>query len=90
MSKRFDVCAPRAGKEGKTFWHRVGSAFENEKGINLVFDSLPLPDKEGRVSVFLFEPREKGEKTMPAAKADGKRVSPRNLSDDMDGDSIPF
>jgi hypothetical protein len=27
---------------------------------------------------------------MPAAKADGKRVSPRNLSDDMDGDSIPF
>ncbi|MGJ3625999.1 hypothetical protein AB5I41_01690 [Sphingomonas sp. MMS24-JH45] len=31
---------------------------EGEKGINIVFDSLPLPDAEGRVSVSLFKPRD--------------------------------
>jgi hypothetical protein len=87
MSKRYDVCAPRSGKDDKTFWHRVGTAFEGEKGIGIVFDSLPLPDKEGRVSVRLFEPREKG--TMPAAKTDGHSVQPRGASRDPD-DQIPF
>ena len=58
MANRFDVLSPRPKKGGGTFWHRVGTAWEGEKGINIVFDSLPLPDAEGRVSVSLFEPRE--------------------------------
>lgn len=62
MSKRFDVMAPRPGREeGKTFWHRVGTAWEGEKGIGIEFDSLPIPDKEGKVKVRLFEPREKSQ-----------------------------
>lgn len=60
MAKRYDVCSPRPRKDSdKPFWHRVGTAWEGDKGINITFDSLPLPDKEGRVSVVLFEPREK-------------------------------
>ena len=59
MSTRFDVCSPRPRKDGKTFWHRVGTAWQNDKGINITFDSLPLPDEKGKVSVMLFEPREK-------------------------------
>jgi hypothetical protein len=78
MTKRFDVCAPRPGKE-KTFWHRVGTAFENEKGISIVFDSLPLPDKDGRVSVLLFEAKPK----------DGKPREAKSPAADMD-DEIPF
>lgn len=59
MAKRYDVCSPRPRKDSdKPFWHRVGTAWEGEKGINITFDSLPLPDKEGRVSVALFEPRD--------------------------------
>lgn len=58
MAKRFDVLAPRKKRDGGTFWHRVGIAFEGDKGINIVFDSLPLPDDQGRVSVSLFEPRD--------------------------------
>lgn len=58
--KRFDVCSPRPRKDSdKPYWHRVGTAFEGEKGVNIIFDSLPLPDKEGRVAVFLFEAKEK-------------------------------
>lgn len=58
-SKRYDLCSPRPRKNSdKPFWHRVGTAFENDKGITLLFDSLPLPDDEGRVAVMLFEPKE--------------------------------
>ena len=57
--KRFDVCSPRERKDGKTYWQRVGSAFEGDKGIGIEFDALPLPDKDGRVSVRLFEPKER-------------------------------
>jgi hypothetical protein len=85
MTKRWDVCSARPKKDGTTFWHRVGTAFEGAKGIGVVFDSLPLPDKEGRVSVQLFEPREKGATYQPPA-----RTAPKpSTSDDMD-DFIPF
>ena len=81
MSKRYDVLAPRKKKDGGTFWHRVGTAWEGEEGINITFDSLPLPDSEGRVSVSLFEPREDNKR---AGKASGKP-----MSEALD-DTIPF
>lgn len=84
--KRFDVCTPRAKKDGGTYWHRVGTAFEGEKGINILFDSLPMPDKDGRCSVSLFEPREKsqGSATSPAKSA------PRQSQGVEMSDEIPF
>jgi hypothetical protein len=90
MNKRYDVCAPRwNAKTEKTYWHRVGTGFENEKGVGIVFDSLPLPDKEGKVTVRLFEPREKQD-TIPIAQTDGTRVMPRqSVGADLD-DQIPF
>lgn len=85
MTKRFDVLSPRKRKDQeKPYWHRVGTAWEGDKGISITFDSLPLPDENGVVRVSLFEPREKdGEK--PAKQIErggGKR-------EDMN-DEIPF
>jgi hypothetical protein len=54
--------APRKGRD-KTFWTRIGTAFEGDKGIQLIFDALPLPDAEGRCVANLFEPREKQQPT---------------------------
>ncbi len=90
MTKRFDVCSPRPRKDSdKPYWHRVGTAFEGEKGISITFDSLPMPDKEGRVSVFLFEPKEKTGAASPSKSA-GAPVAPRrSTGDDMD-ELIPF
>tara|TARA_R110000868_G_scaffold182850_1_gene423998 strand:+ start:2122 stop:2370 length:249 start_codon:yes stop_codon:yes gene_type:complete len=82
MAQRWDVSSPRKGREGKTFWVRVGSAFQGDKGINIVFDALPLPDETGRVSVSLFEPRER-QATPAPAKASG------SYADDLD-DEIAF
>ena len=59
MSKRYDICTPRKGRDDKTFWTRIGTAFEGDKGIQLIFDALPLPDAEGRCVANLFEPRER-------------------------------
>ncbi|WP_314188803.1 hypothetical protein [Paracoccus yeei] len=60
---RYDLLSPRPKKDGGTSWHKVGAAFPRDKGgFSLVFDSLPLPDKEGRVSLMMWEakPREDG------------------------------
>lgn len=81
MSKRYDVLSPRPKKDGGTFWHKVGMAFEGEKGISIEFNSLPLPDKEGRVRVSLFEPRER-----PQAEPQSGHVS----RGDMNDTEIPF
>ena len=67
MSKRFDICTPREGSNGKTYWTRIGSAFEGEKGIQLVFDALPIADSKGRVVANLFEPRPKEQQRQPVS-----------------------
>jgi hypothetical protein len=59
MNKRFDIMTPRKGSGDKTFWTRIGTAWQSDKGIQLVFDALPLPDSEGRCVANLFEPRER-------------------------------
>jgi hypothetical protein len=78
MSKRFDIASPRKGKDGRTYWTRIGTAFEGDKGIQLIFDALPLPDAEGRCVANLFEPREKSEAPRQRQTAD------------LDGDFVPF
>lgn len=65
MTKRYDICAPRKGKD-KTFWTRIGTAFEGDKGIQLIFDALPLPDAEGRCVANLFEPKPREGQPQPA------------------------
>lgn len=62
MSTRFDIMSPRKGRDDKTFWTRIGTAWKNDRGgIQLVFDALPIPDSEGRVVANLFEPRDRSD-----------------------------
>jgi hypothetical protein len=89
MSKRLDMMTPRPGAGGKTFWHRVGTAWEADGGkISLVFDSLPLPtmNDKGQLEtrVLLMEPRDNA----GAAPARGQQQQ-RGRFDDDDGDA-PF
>ena len=82
MSKRYDICTPRKGKDDKTFWTRIGTAWEGDKGIQLVFDALPLPDSEGRCVANLFEPKPR----------DGQQQQQRQpaMSGGYDTDEPPF
>lgn len=79
MATRMVMSSPRARKDGKTHWHNVGTAWIDDKGTTLEFDSLPLPDAEGRVRVKLFEPRDNN----------APRQQTRQ-SVDVDGDYPPF
>jgi len=86
MSNRFDVCAPRKKKDGGTFWVKCGTAWQNDKGIQVVFDALPLPDEEGRCVVNLFEPRDRDEQH----KASLNRNAPQGGYAEQLNDDIPF
>ena len=84
MSTRYDIMTPRKGRDGKTYWNRIGTAWEGDKGIQLVFDALPLPDAEGRCVANLFEPRERdGSQGAPSRRPN------RDTQPDDDTD-IPF
>jgi hypothetical protein len=68
---RYDLISPRARKDGKTFWVKVGAGFARDKGgFSLSFDALPLPDAEGKVTVLMTEPKERGD--APAQKPAGQ------------------
>lgn len=82
MNQRYNVCTPRARKD-KTFWHSVGSAFEDERGITVYLDSSPYPDAEGRVVLKLFAPRENNQQR----GNDGRGERQQSYDD---SDSIPF
>ena len=85
---RFNLISPRPGKDDKTFWHKIGSGFSRDKGgFSLVFDSLPLPDKDGRVTVLMTEPLP--DERQSSAPRDQARQAPAGRSVDLD-DEIPF
>jgi hypothetical protein len=90
MSKRYDICTPRKGRDDKTFWTRIGTAWENDRGIQLVFDALPIPDSEGRCVANLFEPRDSQGQRQPS-NGDWKNEVRRNFPDASDySDDAPF
>ena len=95
---RYDLLSPRPKKDGGTSWHKVGAAFPRDKGgFSLVFDSLPLADKEGRVSLMMWEakPREDNGTRQQSARQssyDAQRPSGggRGYSDGIDESEVPF
>lgn len=91
MATRFDICTPRPKKDGGSYWVKIGTAWQGDKGIQLVFDALPIPDAEGRCVANLFEPREQGDNPRGrSAAADRDTARSRSRDDDVDADSIPF
>lgn len=88
MTKRYDVCSPRTRKDRdgnpKTYWTKVGSAWEGDKGISITFDALPIPDEKGECRVSLFEPKPK--EGAASSRVPGSKSTPIDL-DDQD---VPF
>jgi len=80
MSDRFDVLSPRPGKDGKTYWLKVGSQFRSKDGAGwtIKLDANPLPNKEGEIWLTCKEPKER----------DGQPFSHKK-SNPLD-DDIPF
>tara|TARA_X000001382_G_C3108131_1_gene158947 strand:+ start:402 stop:653 length:252 start_codon:yes stop_codon:yes gene_type:complete len=51
----YNVSQAREGKEGKTYWMKVGYAFEKDGVVSSIkLDALPLPNEKGEVWLNLF------------------------------------
>ena len=89
MSTRYDIMTPRKGRDDKTYWTKIGTAWFNDNGgKQLVFDALPLPDAEGRCVANLFEPKPRDGGGAGATEPQRGRQS-GGFNDDLD-DQIPF
>lgn len=87
MAQRFNISTPRKKKDGGTYWVNIGTAWVDEKGTQLVFDALPIPDDEGRCVARLFEPREDNRSGARDRQASQDRAQPQYTDDESD---IPF
>lgn len=86
MSNRFDICTPRPKKDGGSYWVKIGSAWQGDKGIQLVFDALPIPDSEGRCVANLFEPRNRDDQHRAGLSPGRQQNTSRRELDD----EVPF
>lgn len=60
MTTRYEIKAWRKSANDKAYTVRLGSAWVDQKGlIQLDYDALPIPDKDGKVRTFLETPRER-------------------------------
>jgi hypothetical protein len=88
MAERYDLKTPRKGKDGKTWWTKIGVAFpmKERDGFNLTFEALPVPQLNDRgeleVRVTMWPPFETEKPLM--RKAEDAQAP---LSKDRD---IPF
>jgi hypothetical protein len=63
MGQRWDVCVVRDAAEegGKSYWTKIGAAFESDKGngvISIVLDALPVGNGSGQARMVLRYPFE--------------------------------
>jgi len=66
MARRFDILSPRKSRDGKTYFTKIGVAFETKNGgYSLSFEALPiasLTDDGGiETRALMMEPRERDE-----------------------------
>lgn len=87
---RYDVCVPRPKKDGGTYWHKIGAAFDSEKGgFSIEFDSLPAPsaeqDRDGNIRIrtrAVAFPAKESERQQPGGGSSGG-WGRNDLDDDM-------
>lgn len=88
-SDYMDVISFRARGDGKAYPHKIGSAKRTDKGISVFLDSLPIPDKDGRVSLLISAPRESS--GSGGSGGNPRRAQPARRQDDFEDDTtIPF
>ena len=89
MVKIMEIKQPKEGKDGKTYWHKVGVKFVYDDGKESIkLDSLPLPNEKGEVWMNLFEPRPKDD-TATGTWSKPEDTLTDTASKDFD-DEIPF
>lgn len=83
---RYEIKSPRPRKDNKTFWMTIGSGFVRDNGgFSLVLDALPIPDKEGRISLLMVEAEQRQGQPRQQERQSGGYGGSSDADDD-----IPF
>lgn len=90
MTVRHDVLTARPKRDEGTWWHKIGTAFQaKDGGMNVILDSLPIPDKDGKVSFIIREAKDLRE-----SSGTGQRRAPmtgqRQATQAPIDDDVPF
>ena len=95
MANRYDALTvskyvDRNGDE-KSFFTKIGTMFQSKNGdtYSLELIALPIPDKEGKVRLFL-KPPEQREGAQQVSRSAPRSAARPQASDDDVNDSIPF
>lgn len=80
MTNRLDALSARESN-GKTFWTRVGVAFQSKDGSgwNVLLDAMPAP-QDGQFKITLRPPQQQ----------DTTKASRQSFDAPTDSDNIPF
>jgi len=80
MAKQPDYnvfCPIERADGGGTYWHQIGAGWKNyNNGVKLELNSLPIPNRDGKVVVMIFdnvpkdEPQQKTQQAFPAFDTD--------------------
>jgi hypothetical protein len=83
---RLDALVARKGSNDKTYFTKIGSAFQNKsgEGYTLILDALPLPDHEGKCRVLLMTPKDFKQSSHDQSKSNGFQAQ------GLDNDEIPW
>lgn len=83
MANRMNIVTPRTARDGKTYWTKIGVAFETRDGWSLSFEALPLSslNQDGQLEcrALLMPPRD-----------DSARPAQRSTARDDLNDDVPF
>ena len=96
MADRYDLKVARKGKDGKTYWTKIGVMFpmRERDGFNITLEALPLQtmNDQGQMEcrITAWEPYKDDGRTGYDAGASGPTTSPSQApTNDPEGD-IPF
>lgn len=69
MTDRMDALTPVPGKDGKTWFRRIGTAWATKNGWSVTLEALPLPylnDKGAlETRIVLMPPKERSDASEP-------------------------
>ena len=87
MADRYDLKLGHEGKDGRTYWDKVGAVFKHNSGDGLTIKINPgvaLVGGLDGVSLCAFPPQEKGQRN------DAPRGPRQEQAADLGDDQIPF
>jgi hypothetical protein len=83
MVDKLNATVPLQGKDGKTYWHNIGKAFQNKLGgWDIILNSLPIPQKDQNGNIIT--------KVMLLPQKDNPGQSSSPQSNSLPNDNVPF